>query len=165
MAAFGGPAFQWNILNYGRIENSVKVEESRFLQLFHRYQEAVLKANREAEDAIISHLKAQERAKYLSESVTAAKRTVEITYDQYRQGAVDFTPVFIFEAALTSQQDQLAQAQADIALTLVDLYRSLGGGWESQQDPEGYAAPPAAAPATQRPDSPRPEILQPAASP
>jgi small subunit ribosomal protein S16 len=103
--------------------------------------------------------KAQERMKYLTDSVVAARRTVEITHDQYRQGAIDFTPVFIFEAALTSQQDDLAQAQADIALSLVDLYRSLGGGWEA--DPEGgtYEAPAVPAPTTQRSATSRPSIL------
>ena len=150
IAAFGGPAFHWNILNYGQIESAVQVQEARFRQLFFVYQDAVLKANREAEDAMISYRKSVERTKYLASSVTAAQRVVEITYDQYRQGVVDFTPVFIFEAALTSQQDDLASAQGDVALSLVDLYRSLGGGWEASEQPDGYAAPPSTAPTTQR---------------
>jgi outer membrane protein TolC len=82
--------------------------------------------------------------------VAAAQRTVQITDDQYRQGAIDFTAVFIFEAALTSQQDALAQAKGDIALSLVDLYRSMGGGWETRQEHGGFDAPPAPAPTTQR---------------
>jgi outer membrane protein TolC len=110
----------------------------------------VLRANRETEDAIIGHIKAQERVKYLSESVVAAKRTVEITYEQYRQGAVDFTPVFLFEAALTSQQDELARARGEIALRLVDVYRSMGGGWERRDDPGTFSAPAVPAPTTQR---------------
>jgi outer membrane protein TolC len=150
IAAFGGPSFHWNILNYGQIESAVHVQEARFRQLFFTYQDAVLKANQQAEDAIISYHKSQERTTYLTTSVTAARRVVEITYDQYRQGAVDFTPVFIFESALTSQQDELAQAQGDVALNLVDLYRSLGGGWEASEEPDGYAAPPTTAPTTQR---------------
>lgn len=150
IAAFGGPSFHWNILNYGQIESAVQVQEARFRQLFFVYQDAVLKANREAEDAMISYRKSVERTKYLASSVTAAQRVVEITYDQYRQGVVDFTPVFIFEAALTSQQDDLASAQGDVALSLVDLFRSLGGGWEASEQPDGYTAPPATAPTTQR---------------
>ncbi|HEX4796083.1 MAG TPA: efflux transporter outer membrane subunit [Humisphaera sp.] len=150
VAASGGPAFQWNILNYGRIENAVKVQEAAFRQFVYQYQDTVLRANEEAENAIIGYAKAQERAKYLGDSVTAAQRVVQITYDQYRQGAVDFTPVFIFEAALTSQQDSLAQAQGDTALNLVDLFRTLGGGWEAGEDPAEYEAPAVPAPTTQR---------------
>lgn len=161
ISAFGGPAFQWNILNYGRIENAVRAQESRFRQSVIGYQDAVLRANREAEDAIVRYFKAHERARYLAQSVTAARRTVEITYDQYRQGAVDFTPVFIFEAALTSQEDDLAQSQGDIALGLVDLYRSMGGGWEASREGGTFDAPPAAAPTTQR----QPVLLPPMAAP
>jgi len=91
--------------------------------------------------------------------VTAAQRVVQITYDQYRQGAVDFTPVFIFEAALTTQQDDLAQAQGDTALNLVDLFRTLGGGWDSTEDSSEYEAPAAAAPTTQRASSTRPSTM------
>src|SRR5258706_14259458 len=129
MVAFGGPKFQWNILNYGRIENAVKVQEARFGQLFYNFQQVVLNANREAENSIVAYAKSLDRARYLGESVTAATRVVQITNDQYKQGAVDFTPVFIFEAALTSQEDALAQARGDIARHLLALYRSVCGGW------------------------------------
>ncbi len=160
MAAFGGPGFTWNIFNYGRIENSVKAQEARFRQFFYQYQAAVLNANREVEDAIIGYAKSEEQTQYLSSSVDAAQRTVQITYDQYRQGAVDFTPVFIFEAALTSQQDDLAQAQGNVALNLVNLYRSLGGGWEAQAEKDGYEAPLPPAPTTQRAASARPTTVE-----
>jgi NodT family efflux transporter outer membrane factor (OMF) lipoprotein len=150
LAAFGGPSFQWDIFNYGRIENSVKAQEARFRQAVYQYQQTVLNANREVEDALIAYFKSQEQYKYLSESVAAAHRTVEITNDQYRYGAVDFTPVFIFEAALTSEQDAQAQAESNIALSLVDVYRSLGGGWDEKQGCGLYDAPAVPAPTTQR---------------
>jgi NodT family efflux transporter outer membrane factor (OMF) lipoprotein len=148
-----GPSFQWNILNYGRIENNVKAQEARFRQSVYQYQNAVLSANSEAENAIVGFLKAQEQSRYLDKSVQAAQRTVEITHDQYREGVIDFTPVFLFEGTLAQQQDQLAVVQGQIALNLVDLYRSLGGGWQGQS-PESTSAsasssPPSAPPATQ----------------
>jgi hypothetical protein len=57
-------------------------------------------------------------------------RTMEITNEQYNQGAIDFTAVFVFQENLTEQQDQLAVAQGDIALSLISVYRALGGGWQ-----------------------------------
>jgi NodT family efflux transporter outer membrane factor (OMF) lipoprotein len=129
-----GPSFSWNILNYGRIENNVKAQEARFRQLVLSYQDAVLRAGRESEDAAVSFLKAQEQAKYLEQSVAAADRTVQIVHDQYKEGIIDFTPVFLFEGTLAQQQDALAAARGQIALSLVDLYRSLGGGWEAQRE-------------------------------
>jgi NodT family efflux transporter outer membrane factor (OMF) lipoprotein len=126
-----GPSFHWDILNYGRIENNVQVQKSRFEQSVYAYQDSVLRAGREAEDAIIGFLKSQERVRSLEQSVAAAQRTVDITNDQYKEGIVDFTAVFLFEGTLADQQDQLAIARGAIDLSLVELYRALGGGWES----------------------------------
>jgi NodT family efflux transporter outer membrane factor (OMF) lipoprotein len=124
------PGFRWDILNYGRLVNNVRVQDARFQQLAYAYQNQVLDAGREVEDAIVVFLKSQEQVQHLGTSVDAAARTVEITNEQYNQGAIDFTPVFLFQETLTEQQDQLAIAQGDIALGLIAVYRSLGGGWQ-----------------------------------
>ena len=79
---------------------------------------------------MVVFLRSQEQARHLDASVAAAARTVQITNDQYSEGEVDFTPVFLFESTLTQQQDQLAVAQGDIALGLIAVYRALGGGWQ-----------------------------------
>jgi NodT family efflux transporter outer membrane factor (OMF) lipoprotein len=151
-----GPAFQWDILNYGRIENSVRVQEARFQGFFNAYQDAVLRAGRDTEDSLIGFMKAQERAASLEQSVIAAQRTVEISLDQYKEGVIDFTPVFLFQRTLTDQQDQLAVARGEIALNLVGLYRSLGGGWEMRPsgDGEGNAT---TRPAPQQVSQPAPQ--------
>ena len=150
VSGFVGPSFSWDVLSYGRIEGNVQVQEARFRQAVLGYQEAVLRAGREAEDAVVSFLKSQERARYLGDSVTAAARTVEISYVQYQQGVIDFTPVYLFEGTLAQEQDQLALARGQIALSLVDLYRALGGGWEMRL-PAATAGPPPPRPATTRP--------------
>jgi NodT family efflux transporter outer membrane factor (OMF) lipoprotein len=164
VSGFVGPSFRWDILNYGRIENNVAVQEARFRQLVLAYQDAVLRAGREAEDAAVSFLKEQERARSLTASAAAAARTVEITYDQYRQGAIDFTPVFLFEERLAEQQDQLAASQGQIALNLVDLYRAVGGGWEMRL--RNAPAAPTTRRATTRPSTiPAPALPGPATQP
>lgn len=124
------PGFRWDILNYGRLVNNVRVQDARFQQLAYAYQNQVLDAGREVEDAIVLFLRSQEQALHLGASVDAAARTVEITSEQYNEGLVDFTAVYLFQTTLTEQQDELAVAQGDIALGLIDVYRSLGGGWQ-----------------------------------
>jgi len=57
IAGFIGPAFRWDILNYGRIENNVRVQEARFHELVYAYQDTVLRAGREAEDAAVGFLR------------------------------------------------------------------------------------------------------------
>jgi NodT family efflux transporter outer membrane factor (OMF) lipoprotein len=124
------PGFRWDILNYGRLVNNVRVQDARFQELAYLYQDQVLVAGQEAEDAIVAFLRSQEQAEHLGASVESAVRTVEITNEQYNQGAIDFTPVFVFQENLTQQQDQFAVAQGNIALSLVEIYRALGGGWQ-----------------------------------
>jgi hypothetical protein len=99
---------------------------------------------------MVVFLRSQEQAQYLDASVKAAARTVEITRDQYAEGEVDFTPVFLFESTLTEQQDEWAVAQGDIAQGLIGIYRALGGGWQIRLADCGYKqAPVAPAPVQQ----------------
>ncbi len=123
------PTFQWNILNYGRIRNNVRTEQARFTADVLSYQRTVLQAGQEAENALVAFLQAQEQAKRLEESVAAAERSVALVVAQYKAGTVDFNRVYTNQAALVTQQDQLAIAEANIALNLIALYRALGGGW------------------------------------
>jgi len=132
-----GPSFRWDILNYGRILNNVRVQDARFQGLAYTYQNTVLQAGREAEDGIVGYLNAQEQTRNLEASVSAASRTVQISFDQYREGAVDFTPVVLFESTLAGQQDSLALARGNIALSLIATYRALGGGWEMRLARDG----------------------------
>jgi NodT family efflux transporter outer membrane factor (OMF) lipoprotein len=135
LIGFIGPSFHWDVLHYGRFENNVEAQRQGFEQLTHLYRNAVLQASREAEDAIAAYLNAQRRAAALQQSRDAADRALQITLDQYREGTVDFTAVFLFQGTLAEQDDALADARGAIVLSLVDLYRSLGGGWQLPATP------------------------------
>ncbi|MCE9567357.1 MAG: efflux transporter outer membrane subunit [Planctomycetes bacterium] len=125
-----GPSFQWNVLNYGRILNNVRVQDAAFLERVARYQQSVLKANAEVEDGLITFLKAHERVKALIESVKAAEKAVKAAVVQYSNGLIDYNRVDLLQENLVSQQNQLAQAQGEIALGLIQTYKAMGGGWE-----------------------------------
>lgn len=144
MVGVVGPSFRWDILNYGRILNNVRAQDARFQELAYAYQNSVLQAGAEAEDAIIAFLRSQEEAARLAASAGAATRTLEITYDQYRLGAVDFTPVVLFESTLAEQQDRLVIARSSITLSLIATYRALGGGWEMRLARDGAHCAPGA---------------------
>lgn len=125
-----GPSLRWNILNYGRLLNQIRVQDARFQQLATEYQQAVLRANEEAENALIAFLKSQERVQILTASVEAAQNAVDMALVQYREGKTDFNRVFTLQIALALEQDRLAQASGELARSLVEIYRALGGGWE-----------------------------------
>ena len=128
-----GPSLQWNIFNYGQITNRVRVQDARFQASVIRYQDAVLKAQQEVEDAIVAFLKAQERLVALADAAEAARRSAELALIQYREGGTDYTTVLTAQQALLTQQDALALGRAEVPQGLVAIYRALGGGWEVRE--------------------------------
>jgi NodT family efflux transporter outer membrane factor (OMF) lipoprotein len=125
-----GPAFQWNVLNYGRLTNNVRVQDARFQELLLTYQNTVLNAQKEVEDSLAGFLRYQENAESLAQSASAAKRSLDLAFVQYREGSTDFTTVLTAQQSLLNAQDSLAVSMGNIALYLVGVYRALGGGWE-----------------------------------
>jgi NodT family efflux transporter outer membrane factor (OMF) lipoprotein len=135
--AFGGivgPSFRWDILNYGRLTNNVRRNEARFEKAAFKYQQTVLNANKEVENALISFQKSQQRAERLKDAVAATKRSVELAVIQYREGAIDFERIFNLQNVLVRQELDLAAARAEISLSLIEVYRSLRGGWQIRLD-------------------------------
>ena len=125
-----GPAFQWNILNYGRIRNNMRQQDAKFWALVANYQNVVLKANAEVEDGLVAFLRAQERAKLLDTSVASAHQAVDIVVKEYQGGSSDFNRVTLIEQNMVQQQDLQAQSYGEIAQGLIQVYRALGGGWQ-----------------------------------
>ncbi len=125
-----GPTFSWNILNYGRLRNNVRVQDARYQQTIVNYQNTVLTAYQEVEDAMVGFIQAQKETAIREVGAQAAKRSTEIANLQYREGATDFQRVIDTERTLIAQQDLLTQARGDISLNIIALYKALGGGWE-----------------------------------
>jgi NodT family efflux transporter outer membrane factor (OMF) lipoprotein len=125
------PSVQWKILNYGRIRNNVRLQDVRLQEKVLQYQKTVLTAGREVEDALAAFLQYQLQARRLAESVKQAEDAVELVQAQYKAGLVDFNRVFTTQAQLLTQEDQLAVARGNIAVSLIAVYRALGGGWQS----------------------------------
>jgi NodT family efflux transporter outer membrane factor (OMF) lipoprotein len=135
------PSFSWNILNYGRIKNNVRMQVAKTQELIATYQNTVLAAGREVQTPLRGFLKSREQAEDLDRSVKAATAATQLGVQQYRGGIIDFNRVFNLETTQVQQQDQLALAAGNIALNLVNVYRALGGGWELRdQTDNGHTA-------------------------
>ncbi len=134
-----GPSLTWNIFNYGRLLANVRFANLQFQQFVLDYQQAILNANQDAENSLIAYLKSWEQADHLLKSADAAANLTNYLVRQYEggflpPGATD-TSAFIAQLFTAvnfrvSQQDAAAQAQGNVALNLVLLYRSMGGGWQ-----------------------------------
>ena len=135
-AGFIGLRVNWPILNYGRIEGGIRVQDARYERAVAQYQDSVLRAAADVEAGISDFLRSRERTTHLSEAVSASQRSVEISLIQYRAGAVDFIRVNDAQSSLVQEQDNLVVSRAAIALGAVRTYRALGGGWEVREGRE-----------------------------
>ncbi len=129
-----GPFLSWNVLNFNRITNNIRVQDARFQQLLVVYRDTVISALAETDSAIAAFDKAIDQADFLEFSANAASRSVDLASIQYQEGQTDFNRVAVALEAANAQQDRLAQAQGAIALNLITLYRALGGGWQNFGD-------------------------------
>ena len=171
-----GPSLTWNILEYGRLLANVRLQNYTYQQLVATYQNTILSANLDAENALVAYLQSLEQARYLHDSAEAAAKSYSYLLKQFNEGAGGTdTGAFINQLFTTinfqvTQQDQAAQAEGNIALNLILLYRALGGGWQIRLRDAPYEWPHSGAnefvlPGDQPPPPARPQEPLPAPRP
>lgn len=124
-----GPGFTWNILDYDRIENNVRIQDSRLQQLMEQYQNLVLQAAKEVDDAAYSIVKKNEQKILIDKSVMASKRALDLANKRYREGYADFQRVLDAQRAFFSQAENQLLNQGSYIAAVINLYKSMGGGW------------------------------------
>ena len=140
-----GDIFQWDnsapsasaglvfpIFNYGRLVNQVRVQDAEFQQAVLNYQNAVLNAQKEVEDALASYRYSNEQSAFLSEATSASKRSADLSVLQYKAGAVDFTTVLTSAQSRLDAEDSFIVAQDNVLQAVISTYRALGGGWKAR---------------------------------
>jgi NodT family efflux transporter outer membrane factor (OMF) lipoprotein len=125
-----GPSLAGNVFDHGRLTNTVLLQDARFQQLAAQYQDAVLRAAREVDDAAVGYARTREQIALLTEAVKAARRSLDLATLQYREGLIDFQRVIDSQRTLFSQQDVLVTSRGNLAQGLIAIYKAMGGGWE-----------------------------------
>jgi NodT family efflux transporter outer membrane factor (OMF) lipoprotein len=130
-------SFKWNLFNYGRLKGNVRLQDAVFQQQLVDYRETVLQAQGEVENAIVAYLQSQQQAAAYGLASDFAQRAADISTAQYEDGLVNFNTVITTLESLANQQDLLASTQGSVVNNLVQVYKSLAGGWEIRagQDP------------------------------
>lgn len=140
IALAGGPAFQWNILNYGQITNDVRLQDATLQQLLVDYQNGVLAAQQQVDNGISSFLLSRSQAEDLRQSTVAATQTLKLALVDFDTGVADFTTVLVAEQNLFQIESAWAVARANVPLGATAIYRALGGGWQIREDSEFVTA-------------------------
>jgi NodT family efflux transporter outer membrane factor (OMF) lipoprotein len=129
-----GPSISWPVFDAGRIRASIRAENARQEQAAASYEQAVLTALQEVEDALVSYVKEESRRRTLAEAAAANRRAVDLAIQLYDAGRADFLSVLQAQRDLFATQDALVQSDRLVTTNLVALYKALGGGWQIAPD-------------------------------
>jgi len=130
-------SFNWNIFNYGRLKSNIRLQDAVFQEQLVNYRNMVLKVQGEVENAIVAYLKSHEQVDAYQLAEGFAQRATDISIIQYQEGSTNYMPVYLNLWFLYMQENMLASSQASVATNLIQVYKSLGGGWQTRdgQDP------------------------------
>lgn len=123
------------IFNGGRLRSQVRSQEAAADAALAAYKASVLGALEEVENAVVALNAARERERQFAIAYDAANSAAVLSRNLYRSGLTDFTTLSQQESALLSARNGAAQARADAATALVQLYGALGGGWDERDIP------------------------------
>ena len=127
----GGLGFRWPILAGGRIRANIRVQEARQEQALLQYEKAVLTALEEAANALSAHGRELRRRDSLRASVAANRRALDLATERYTSGLESFLGVLDAQRSVYAAEDELVQSERTAAVTLIAIYKALGGGWTS----------------------------------
>ncbi len=135
---FTGPAGLWNfgttlaqpIFTAGRLRSNVRLAQAQQQEALLFYQRTIQSAFRDVSDALIAYRKTQEFRAQQQLLVDSAKDATRLSQMRYKGGAASYLEVLTNDTNYFSAELGLVQAQLDELLAFVQLYRSLGGGWE-----------------------------------
>lgn len=128
-SVFIGPVASWPIFQGGAIVANIHAQEALRDQAFITYQQTVLTALQDVENALIAFTEEQKHYKSLSDAVASDHKAVNLSLVLFQQGQTDFLNVLTAQRTLYTDDSALTQSKENIAADLIALYKALGGGW------------------------------------
>lgn len=117
------------VLDGGAAIAQVQAQQAVLEQTRAAYQNTVLTALKDVEDALVTLRNDQQRASYLQQAAEAAQNADLLAQNRYSSGLIDFQTVLQTQRTLLSAQDSVASIQADLSSDHVRLIKAMGGGW------------------------------------
>ena len=116
----------------GRLESNLALSESRHRLAGLAYQQTVLRAWHEVDDALDAYATETKRHEQLQLALEQSRTALFVAQRGYQEGSADFTSVLVARRSLLSSQSELADCATASALSVVSLYRALGGAWSPE---------------------------------
>ena len=136
-----GPRITWPAFELGQVYARIKAAEAQADVMLAEYQQVVLNALEETENALVLYDRLRDRQALLKTAAEASTRAFEVANVRFEEGVMDFLNLLDTERRLLLDQREYAQSQTATAASLISIYKALGGGWEVFQTPEDAQQP------------------------
>jgi NodT family efflux transporter outer membrane factor (OMF) lipoprotein len=128
-----GPGAIWPLLDFGALDAQIEVADFAAKASFANYRKTILNAVQQVDSSLDAYEAQEHRMLKLTDAVTAGQRAVDLATARYNRGLTDFLNVIDAQREFYDLQEQFAEAQVSQGEQFVQLYKSLGGGWQEYQ--------------------------------
>ncbi|MDR2624741.1 MAG: efflux transporter outer membrane subunit, partial [Zoogloeaceae bacterium] len=129
-----------NLFDGGRLKNRIAAQDAVLEEALVHYEQSLLTALREVEDALAAHATGQARLGLYTGALEAARNASTLSRQMYQAGMSDFQSVLESQRSLLSAEENRIGAESDTLLALIALYKALGGGWDNDKTPAAAAS-------------------------
>lgn len=130
------PSFAMPLFHGGTLRQNVKYQDAKAREYQAEYENAVLKAAGEVQDAMTSIVQEKERKDSLYQGTASAQEALDLAESQYQAGLSDYQPVLDSERTLLTLKRRTIQSRGQELADLIHLFKALGGGWKPLTDEE-----------------------------
>jgi outer membrane protein, multidrug efflux system len=127
-----GPTVTLPLFTGGRLRANLKITQAQYEQALALYQQSVQNAFGEVSDSLIAYQRTREFTVRQAQRTQANREATELAYVRYDGGVTSYLEVLYNEQELFTAELNLAQARLNELLSVVQLYRALGGGWQTE---------------------------------
>ena len=120
------------IFQGGRLDGNLDRVTARQKELAENYQQTVLVAFQEAENALTKVQKTLERENALRQAATKAREAYDIAKNQYSLSVIEFQDVLDSQRMMLESEDQYEHARYETLAARIELFKAMGGGWKKE---------------------------------
>ncbi len=125
-----GPSIQWSILDFGHVNARINQVKAREQGALAAYEQSVLRALEETENALVLYRETRRQLDYLQASADDSARATQLARLRFENGSSDFLDVLEVQRTQLLTEASHASVRTSAATSLIALYKALGGGWE-----------------------------------
>ena len=130
-----GPSLTWAAFDLGRVRQRIKAADARAAGALDRYEQTVLLALEETDNALSDYGRERRRLANLRDAAAASQQAADLATQRFAAGVADFLTVLDAYRTALDADNQLAAGETRAGSLLIALYKALGGGWEILETP------------------------------